>query len=228
MFGAAARKLLFCRVLFSVTRQQTLRFDDRATLLMLPKLVSMWWWMMVVTFRSFFFCFDGDFARNRNEATNVSECEKKMRNLHDMQDGGDRLQCNVWCFTFMDHVKVDRKVCEQVDLAWKMCTLHTAKAICWMDTSVSVGASPTIRGELSSCCSFAAVARETLLHREPRIKIRYKLLGRVDGRALRMWRRNSRCWWLWRNLIRAIHKQAGKFKTIIMRAVRHDNEAQWN
>lgn len=30
----------------------------------------------------------------------------------------DRLQCNVWCIAFMDHVKVDGKVCAQVDLAW--------------------------------------------------------------------------------------------------------------
>lgn len=52
--------------------------------------------------------------------------EKKMRNLHDMQDslGCDRLQCNVWCITFMDHVKVDEKVCAQVDLA---CIAHTTK-----------------------------------------------------------------------------------------------------
>ena len=43
-----------------------------------------------------------------------------MRSLHDMQDGGDRLQCNVWCITFMDHVKVDGKVCAQVDLACRI------------------------------------------------------------------------------------------------------------
>lgn len=63
----------------------------------------------------------------------------------------DRLQCNVWCIAFMDHVKVDEKVCAQVDLA---CERTQTKPICWTDTSVSLApCQRSNKAELSAAVS---------------------------------------------------------------------------
>lgn len=51
----------------------------------------------------------------------------------------------------MDHVKVDEKVCAQVDLAYE---LTQTKPICWMDTLVPWRpASAPIKAELSAAVS---------------------------------------------------------------------------